>query len=1420
MSKKTVKTQKEKARFEKTCPNCGGPISDIRLQKGLPCSKCLPQQVENEDKACEVLLKENKLNKDFKEICTLKEELEKFRNFFFEIHRSYPWSLQEAWFKRFFLGRSFALLAPTGIGKTTFGLTLSYYLAKKKNKKSYLIFPTRLLVEQAINKLRKMGVPEEYLLYFGEKPSLTKKQKEERFRRLEEGDFRILITTSMFLYRNIDKIPKGVYELIFVDDVDSFLKTAKNIDKALYLLGFTEKEIEWALKIIKLRKELAQKPNVSPEEWEKLRKEEEKLKKHAEKVRKGVLIVSSATSNPRSERIKLFRELLGFEVGRPLFYLRNVVDSYEDKFLEGKKSLNDHKPLWDFVADFVKQHPKGGLIYISQDRGKEEVDRLVEYLNSKGLNVRSYEELDKHLKDYEEGKVNAFVGIASYRNPLARGFDMPHVVRYALFVGVPKLKFTLKVEEHISHILWALVAIRPLIAKDKELREKYLQKLDRWIERLRKYSYLSEEFIRQNERLKEIIENIRNEVREFIENPEILERIKESDEITLRWNEKEGYSLIVADVTGYLQASGRTSRLYAGGLTKGFSLVLVDDTKAFNNLRKKVKWFSEEIEFIPLKEVDLKTLFEEIEKDRQKVLRFLKGEIPEEVKELIKPVLVIVESPNKARTIANFFGKPLRRRVGDIDVLEVSLGDKFLTITASAGHVYDLIKEQKKYRNTFHGVIVEPSKQNPEHFIPIYEPIKQETPEGEIRNKEEIINSLRQAGLEVAEVYIGTDPDSITGDSKVLVKVDGEIKHLTVEELFELLKEEYKVELRNGHEYIKPTDLWVPVVDKNYRVRFGKAKYLIRHKVKKPIYKITTQSGREIKITGDHSIFRLDENLNLEEVKPTQLREGDFIVVNSCLPEVDSKELQPKKGFGRKIGNIFEDKIIKIEQLPLEEQYVYDFETETQNFIANNILCHNTEGEKIAWDLYEVIKPYNPNIRRMEFHEVTKRAIVEAIHNPRQIDINLVEAQMVRRIADRWVGFELSRLLQEHFKKPWLSAGRVQTPVLGWVIERDKLYRTKKGAVFVYLPNPQKDKRRISVSWEFEDKKLAREFYKNLTEVEVKILQKREEEKKPAPPFTTDAMLKEASDKLRFSASKTMQLAQELFETGLSTYHRTDSTRVSDVGISIAREYIDENFGQDYFYPRHWGEGGAHECIRPTHPWDVEELRSMMLAGQLKGLTKDHLRLYELIFKRFMASQMRPATVEVSKFEVKPLLEKKDFSTQSVEKEEITSLLRDGFNLMTPIEVYYLKEGTFKVVEQKDLIDEEGNKIGEHSESAMKIYKLVPLAYPYTQGSLIEEMKKRGIGRPSTYAQIVQKLLDRGYVIERKNFLFPTKLGKEVYNYLIRLKEAEKFVKEEFTRILEELMDRIERGEVYYIEVLKDLYEEVLRLEKIKEIET
>jgi len=1465
-----VLTEESIAIFEKSCPNCKGAIDDSRLKKSLVCKICAPRiEEESPDYLCMELLALDVLKGDYEKICSLKEEEKDFENFFRKIHKSVPWSLQRAWFRRFFLKRSFALLAPTGIGKTTFGLTLALYLARKKHKKSYLIFPTRLLVEQAINKLKKMGASEEELLYFGEK-NLTKKQKNERIQRLQEGNFKILISTSMFLYRNIEILPKGQFELIFVDDVDSFLKTAKNIDKVLYLLGFDKEDIEKALRIIKLKKQLNQKAEL----WEEIVKEEEELQKIAQEKRKGVLIVSSATSNPRSERIKLFRELLGFEVGRPLFYLRNIVDTYEDKFLEGKQKLEDHKPLWEFAVQFIKKHPKGGLIYISQDRGKEEVEKIIEYLNSQGLNVKSYEELDKYIEDYEKGKVNAFVGIASYRNPLARGFDMPHVIRYALFIGVPKLKFNLKVEKNLSHILWSLLALRPLIIKDKDLKEKYLVKLDRWIEKLRKYSFLSEEFIEQNPNLKEIIEKLREEIRKFIENPEILQKIKESDEITLQWNEKEGYSLVVADVTGYLQASGRTSRLYAGGLTKGFSLVLVDDIKAFSNLKKKVKWFSDEIEFKKYSEINEEEIFQEIEKDRQKVLKFIKGEIPKEVKELIKPVLVIVESPNIARTIANFFGKPLRRKIGDLDVMEVSLGNKFLSITASAGHIYDLIINDKdeKEENIFHGVLIKRKNSDIEKFIPIYEPIE---------GKENRINSLCQASLEVAEVYIGTDPDSITGDSIVLIRRNENFYQIiTVEKLFEELKKEIPVEIKRGHEYLQPKELYIPTVDKNLKIKFGKVKYLIRHKVRKPIYRIITETGREIKITGDHSIFQIkkisDKKISLQEVKPTQLKEGDEIVVNQKLPiskekiqeilvekkelikTLGEKEISVKSQEEKEIiltlliiagyipyiekkegeylikitqaktqqADIATEKIKTIETLPLEEQYVYDFETEFQNFIANNILCHNTEGEKIAWDLYEVIKPYNPNIKRMEFHEVTKRAIINAIENPRKIDENLVKAQIVRRIADRWVGFQLSKLIQEHFQKHWLSAGRVQTPVLGWVIERDKLYKTKKGTIFVYLPLKTRENnrgvriRRTHVEWAFQNKKLARKFYKLLTEVEIKIISSREEEKKPTPPYTTDTMLKDASEKLKFSATKTMQLAQELFEWGFITYMRTDSTRVSDVGISIAKEYISENLGEEYFYPRHWGEGGAHECIRPTHPWDIEEIRAMMLAGQTPKLTRDHLRLYELIFKRFMASQMKPIKVEITQFKALPYLAE-DLKIEEevpleIEKEEITKVIEEGFNLMSPIDVYSVVEGKYKVLEQKEEEENDNSIITNNpdEETAIKIYKLVPLAYPYTQGTLIKEMKRRGIGRPSTYAQIVQKLIDRGYVIENKNFLFPTKLGKEVYNYLTQLKSAEKFVKEEFTRILEELMDKIEKGEVYYIHVLKDLYEEVLKVEK------
>jgi len=566
------------------------------------------------------------------------------------------------------------------------------------------------------------------------------------------------------------------------------------------------------------------------------------------------------------------------------------------------------------------------------------------------------------------------------------------------------------------------------------------------------------------------------------------------------------------------------------------------------------------------------------------VRKVLSGEVKASLKEYVKPVLLVVESPNKARTIANFFGKPVSRKLGGIDVLEVMVGDTYLMITASLGHILDLVKDK-----AFHGVLV-----SKDQYIPVYEVIE---------GKEKIIEGLRDVAKEVDTVLVATDPD--------------------------------------------------------------------------------------------------------------------------------------------------------------------------------------TEGEKIGWDIGALLSPFIPNVERIEFHEVTRKAIRRAIKSPRSFNENLVKAQLLRRIADRWVGFEVSRLLQTTFEKNWLSGGRVQIPVLGWIIEREKLYRKKKHVVSVSFKESGKW---LRLDFEFPDKKSAKDFYEKLRTLRVDTLKEYTEEKSPPPPFTTDTLLKEASERYRMSVPKVMSLAQELFEWGLITYHRTDSTRVSDVGINVAKEWIKEELGEEYFRPRTWGEGGAHECIRPTRPLDAEELRSMMLAGQLQNLTKEHLQLYELIFKRFMASQMRPI-----------LLKKKDVKVKALDKEKeltlTTDILVSGFDKVYRVELNPDLSGEVNVEDKKEL-------------------RSVPSAFLYTQGSLVEEMKKRKIGRPSTYATIISKLLERGYVIERNGFLIPTKLGKQVYEFLKSKEKVMPFVSEDFTRRLEELMDKVEEGKENYMKILGELFREVSEFEK------
>ncbi len=428
----------------------------------------------------------------------------------------------------------------------------------------------------------------------------------------------------------------------------------------------------------------------------------------------------------------------------------------------------------------------------------------------------------------------------------------------------------------------------------------------------------------------------------------------------------------------------------------------------------------------------------------------------------------------------------------------------------------------------------------------------------------------------------------------------------------------------------------------------------------------------------------------------------------------------------------------------------------------------DSEGEKIAWDLKNLLAGCG-EIKRAEFHEVTRRAVSEALKNLRDIDENLVKAQIVRRIEDRWIGFVLSQKLWNVFGDRNLSAGRAQTPVLGWVIERFNEYKQKKKIAIV---------RDLDLVLEVDEKAKTG---KTKLELEIELLEEKEDEKTPLPPYTTDTMLRDANAILKIPAKEAMKLAQDLFESGLTTYHRTDSTRVSDVGLRIAKEFL----GDDFF-GREWFMEGAHECIRPTRPIPKDTLQRLIQEGviQVEGITWRHLALYDLIFRRFMASQCRPYRVRVARYLIR-------YDGKEVEEERVLSA--EG----RAVELY-----KWCVWVKKEL---PSGRIEVEAE-----IRTVPKAPLFTQSDIVQLMKERGIGRPSTYATIVDRLFIRNYVIEKNGRVIPTKRGIEVYRYLAS--NYGKFVSEERTRLLEEKMDAIERGELDYYKALHELYDEIRQI--------
>ncbi|MDO4753803.1 MAG: type I DNA topoisomerase, partial [Bacillota bacterium] len=464
------------------------------------------------------------------------------------------------------------------------------------------------------------------------------------------------------------------------------------------------------------------------------------------------------------------------------------------------------------------------------------------------------------------------------------------------------------------------------------------------------------------------------------------------------------------------------------------------------------------------------------------------------------------------------------------------------------------------------------------------------------------------------------------------------------------------------------------------------------------------------------------------------------------------------------------------------------------------------EGEAIAWHLAHILGLQPDAECRVVFREITKDAVKHAVKNPRVIDTKLVDAQQARRVLDRLVGYSISPILWRKVKKG-LSAGRVQSVATKLICDREELIRSfipeEYWTIDLDLLSAQKEKIKFSYYGKDVKKKHVPKTEEEVNAIVDRILKKTAkisgvEEKvrkySPLPPYTTSTLQQDAANRLGFATKKTMMIAQSLYEgkniaglgtVGLITYMRTDSTRISDSAVEAAREFITEKYGKEYV-----GKGfkdkkqknaqDAHEAIRPT----MEKLTPSEVST---SLTKDELRLYELIWKRFMASQMSESVYRnvTAVAQVEDIVLKASGSIKTFE----------GFTKL--YELDSAKLNPIPNVSEGDVLTVDQAKKEQHFTSPPS---------RYTEGSLVKEMEEKGIGRPSTYAPTITTILARGYVGKEKKSLYPTELGfliNEIMgDYFTRIIDVD------FTANMETDFDRIENGSESWKSIIRHFYSE------------
>jgi DNA topoisomerase-1 len=550
----------------------------------------------------------------------------------------------------------------------------------------------------------------------------------------------------------------------------------------------------------------------------------------------------------------------------------------------------------------------------------------------------------------------------------------------------------------------------------------------------------------------------------------------------------------------------------------------------------------------------------------------------------------------------------------------------------------------------------------------------------------------------------------------------------------------------------------------------------------------------------------------------------------------------PKSSLGVDIENGFKPKIITIKGKSDILKKIKSLAKESDKvFIATD---PDREGEAIAQDIYESIKNGDKEVYRVLFHEITEKGVKEGMKNPRTIDEKLVASQRARRVMDRIIGYKISPILWntlhliESSGDSALSAGRVQSVALRLICEREEeiqnfipleywsiigIFETENGSqlqskLFSFegktykvpdkkLEDDQEKKEFFEKYFYIPDEQTATELIEKckLENFRITRIEKKVVNRNPAPPFTTSTLQQEASKKLYYRPRQTMQYAQKLYEgvelgkdeiVGLITYMRTDSVRVSDEAISSSREYILKTYGKEYlpesprvYQSKKQNVQDAHEAIRPTNLKYTPEYVK-------KYLPKELYKLYELIWNRFIASQMKPAQFEQVSLDISG----GDFVFRSTG----STLLFKGYLAV------YDENGEEAQVDED--INENENRIpaglteGQNL-NVVELRKNQHFTKPparYTESSLVKELDNLGIGRPSTYASIISTLYDREYVVQEDRKLIPTELGKKVNELLVQ--NFDHIFNVNFTAQMEEELDEIAEGVNKYENVLTDFY--------------